>query len=224
MPHANQYLLLYVLDLLSVFARKSDRNLMTAHSNLFAPVFRPSLFTPDLLVLDLAVIFRPGLISYPTHELQPSEHQLSQEVLEFLIEHQDLFMLDTPPPPALSPTPSRSLTPPLTARSGGASMTVSDDEGPDGWRLIDRRPRSPTDRGNRTAGTAAGRGEMSPPSAGGRAIAASGIVRSRTVPSSRNGRASTVDAGAMHRGTGTSGSVPSPTVLRKARRASVQPA
>lgn len=32
MPRANQYLLLYVLDLLSVFARKSDKNLMTATS------------------------------------------------------------------------------------------------------------------------------------------------------------------------------------------------
>lgn len=32
MPRANQYLLLYVLDLLSVFARKSDKNLMTAQS------------------------------------------------------------------------------------------------------------------------------------------------------------------------------------------------
>lgn len=32
MPRANQYLLLYVLDLLSVFARKSDKNLMTASS------------------------------------------------------------------------------------------------------------------------------------------------------------------------------------------------
>jgi len=33
MPHANQYLLLYVLDLLSVFSRKADKNLMTAQSN-----------------------------------------------------------------------------------------------------------------------------------------------------------------------------------------------
>lgn len=32
MSRANQYLLLYVLDLLSVFARKSDKNLMTASS------------------------------------------------------------------------------------------------------------------------------------------------------------------------------------------------
>ena len=35
MAHANQYLLLYVLDLLSVFSRKSDKNLMTAQSKLF---------------------------------------------------------------------------------------------------------------------------------------------------------------------------------------------
>jgi hypothetical protein len=32
MPKPNQYLLLYVLDLLSVFARKSEVNLMTAPS------------------------------------------------------------------------------------------------------------------------------------------------------------------------------------------------
>ncbi|KAF7312460.1 Rho GTPase activator [Mycena indigotica] len=79
MPRANQYLLLYVLDLLSVFARKSDKNLMTASN--------------------LAVIFRPGLISHPAHEMSPSEHDLSQRVLEFLIAQQDWFMLDIPPPP-----------------------------------------------------------------------------------------------------------------------------
>lgn len=32
MPRANQYLLLYVLDLLSVFARKANKNLMTESS------------------------------------------------------------------------------------------------------------------------------------------------------------------------------------------------
>ncbi|KAF8150814.1 Rho GTPase activation protein, partial [Crassisporium funariophilum] len=74
LPRANQYLLLYVLDLLSVFARKSDKNLMTA--------------------TNLAVIFRPGLISHPQHEMSPKEHALSQQVLEFLIAQQDWFMLD----------------------------------------------------------------------------------------------------------------------------------
>jgi hypothetical protein len=42
------------------------------------------------------VIFRPGIMSHPTHELEPGEHQLSQDVLEFLIAHQDWFMLDVP--------------------------------------------------------------------------------------------------------------------------------
>lgn len=37
MPRANQYLLLYVLDLLSVFARKADKNLMTESSGWLAP-------------------------------------------------------------------------------------------------------------------------------------------------------------------------------------------
>ncbi|KAF9525630.1 Rho GTPase activation protein, partial [Crepidotus variabilis] len=78
MPKPNQYLLLYVLDLLSVFARKSDKNLMTA--------------------TNLAVIFRPGLISHPQHEMSPQEHALSQKVLEFLIAQQDWFMLDIAPP------------------------------------------------------------------------------------------------------------------------------
>jgi len=90
MPRGNQYLLLYILDLLSVFARKSDQNLMTA--------------------ANLAVIFRPGILSHPDHELSPDQHKLSQDVLEFLIAHQDWFMLDIPPPPSsvagLSPTGS----------------------------------------------------------------------------------------------------------------------
>ena len=69
---------------------------------------QPSCFT------GLAEIFRPGLMSHPTHELEPSEHRLSQEVLEFLIDHHEWFMLNTPPLPALLPTPSRSLTPLFT--------------------------------------------------------------------------------------------------------------
>jgi hypothetical protein len=183
-----------------------------------------------LVFTDLAVIFRPGLMSHPSHELSPTEHRLSQEVLEFLIAHQDWFMLDTPPPPALSPIPSRSLTPPLTS---AANVSVSDDEGPDGWRLIDRYPRAPADRGKHGAGTsaAAGKGEKDDErsqssAAGNKSMGgAPGIVRSRTVPSSRKGRASTIDHGIVQRETpGASGSAFNPAVLRKARRASAQPA
>lgn len=47
---------------------------------------------------DLAVIFRPGIIAHPEHEMSPHAHALSQKVLEFLIAHQDWFMLDIIPP------------------------------------------------------------------------------------------------------------------------------
>ncbi len=95
-------------------------------------------------------------------------------------------------------------------------MSVSDDEGPEGWRIIERHPRVQVDRGKHgIASTSSG--------AGTQGMAAPRIKRSRTVPSSRNGRASTWDAGAAQRGTGPSGSTPSPAVLRKVRRASAQP-
>lgn len=65
------------------------------------------------------------MLSHPDHELQPQEHRLSQEVLEFLIAHQDWFMLDIPPPPATS-----------------AGLVGSDEEGDEeanggGWKLVD---------------------------------------------------------------------------------------
>ncbi|KAL7415513.1 Rho GTPase activation protein [Mrakia frigida] len=71
LPVPNKYLLLYVLDLLSVFEKKSDKNLMTA--------------------TNLAVIFQPGILSHPDHRMLPSEHPLSQKVLEFLVTHVDDF-------------------------------------------------------------------------------------------------------------------------------------
>lgn len=84
-PPANQYLLLYVLDLLAVFARASDKNLMPASN--------------------LAVIFQPGMFSHPTHLSSANEHKIAVQVLEFLIEHQDHFVLGLshPPPANVSP-------------------------------------------------------------------------------------------------------------------------
>ncbi|KAF2104038.1 RhoGAP-domain-containing protein, partial [Rhizodiscina lignyota] len=71
LPPLNRQLLLYILDLLAVFASKSDLNKMT---------------TPNL-----AAIFQPGLISHPNHDMAPGEYRLSQDVLIFLIENQDHF-------------------------------------------------------------------------------------------------------------------------------------
>ncbi|KAF8907295.1 hypothetical protein CPB84DRAFT_1744675 [Gymnopilus junonius] len=111
MPRPNQYLLLYVLDLLSVFARKSDKNLMTA--------------------TNLAVIFRPGLISHPSHEMSPQEHALSQRVLEFLIAQQDWFMLDISPP--TPPTQSVVYEGP-SGRGGGSGGNGNNNGGGGNWR------------------------------------------------------------------------------------------
>jgi GTPase-activating protein SAC7 len=73
LPPLNRQLLLYILDLLAVFSSKSDLNRMTS--------------------ANLAAIFQPGLISHPSHDMSPQEYRLSQDVLIFLIENQDNFLI-----------------------------------------------------------------------------------------------------------------------------------
>ena len=73
LPPLNRQLLLYILDLLSVFASKSDVNLMTS--------------------ANLSAIFQPGLLSHPSHDMSPREYRLSQDVLIFLIDNQDSFLI-----------------------------------------------------------------------------------------------------------------------------------
>ncbi|KZP31803.1 Rho GTPase activation protein [Athelia psychrophila] len=114
MPRPNQYLLLYVLDLLSVFARKCEKNLMTASN--------------------LAVIFRPGLIAHPEHEMLPREHDLSQKVLEFLIAQQDWFILDIPPPPQRA-KPAAAVETGANNSDSGAEETISA-----GWKIVGKEP------------------------------------------------------------------------------------
>jgi hypothetical protein len=88
LPPESQHLFFYILDLLSVFDRNSSVNLMTASN--------------------LAVIFQPGILRHPPFpripdtaneqarraqiDLDSQEHKQSQEVLEFLIEHQEDFV------------------------------------------------------------------------------------------------------------------------------------
>ncbi|KZT40042.1 Rho GTPase activation protein [Sistotremastrum suecicum HHB10207 ss-3] len=128
MPRSNQYLLLYVLDLLSVFARKSDKNLMPASN--------------------LAVIFRPGILAHPSHDMAPKENELSQQVLEFLIANQDWFMLDIPPPPQSSQPGSAIASPVNDDDLDDVVVVPSSDEdqssskGPKGgWKLVERAQR-----------------------------------------------------------------------------------
>ncbi|CAG8242350.1 unnamed protein product [Penicillium salamii] len=72
LPPLNKQLLLYILDLLAVFASKSDQNRMPSNN--------------------LAAIFQPGMLSHPNHDMSPDEYKLSQDVLIFLIENQDHFL------------------------------------------------------------------------------------------------------------------------------------
>lgn len=72
LPPLNRQLLLYILDLLAVFASKADINRMNAEN--------------------LAAIFQPGLLSHPLHDMKPQEYRLSQNVLVFLINNQDSFI------------------------------------------------------------------------------------------------------------------------------------
>lgn len=73
LPPLNRQLLLYILDLLAVFSSKSEYNRMNS--------------------ANLAAIFQPGLLSHPAHDMKPEEYRLSQDVLIFLIENQDSFLL-----------------------------------------------------------------------------------------------------------------------------------
>ncbi|KAG5339820.1 Rho-GTPase-activating protein 5 [Termitomyces sp. T112] len=191
MPRPNQHLLLYVLDLLSVFAQKSDRNLMTASN--------------------LAVIFRPGLISHPNHETSPKEFELSQSVLEFLIAHQDYFMLDIPSPPNGSVQSPRPQT-----QDAHVILSSSDEEisdlGPGNWRQISARPmsRRRTTTSREDPGIISGSGSPVSPvpeHSLARPNAHDGIRRSRTMPVRKKG----VD-----------GEDP-PRVLRKQRRVLATP-
>lgn len=73
LPPLNRQLLLYILDLLAVFASKADENRMGS--------------------ANLAAIFQPGMLSHPDHAMAPAEYQLNQCVLIFLIQNQDHFLI-----------------------------------------------------------------------------------------------------------------------------------
>jgi len=73
LPPLNRHLLLYLLDVLAVFASKFDLNRMTANR--------------------LACTFNPALVSRKPAEMDETEHRLAQNVIVFLIDNQDHFLL-----------------------------------------------------------------------------------------------------------------------------------
>ncbi|KIX05103.1 uncharacterized protein Z518_05975 [Rhinocladiella mackenziei CBS 650.93] len=171
LPPLNRQLLLYILDLLAVFASKSDLNRMTA--------------------ANLAAIFQPGIISHPSHDMSPQEYRLSQDVLIFLIENQDNFLIgmsgtavdEKTQKDVESGAPSLRSPKPVGRSASNASA------GADSLRKYGvRRNVSVSSRGSRERGSP---GVSSPGTPSGvtsfaGAAVGGGIARSNTVPSKRS--------------------------------------
>lgn len=108
----NRQLLLYVLDLMALFASNSEVNRMTAPN--------------------LAAIFQPGILSHPDHDMSPDEYRMSQSVLVFLIEQQRHFLFGMPGSEgvdsALStpdPAASEHVAPPAVAAAAVAAAATT---------------------------------------------------------------------------------------------------
>ncbi|KAI1854627.1 hypothetical protein JX266_000745 [Neoarthrinium moseri] len=174
LPPLNRQLLLYILDLLAVFAAKADENRMTAQN--------------------LAAIFQPGMLSHPNHAMAPEEYRLNQCVIIFLIENQDHFLIGmqgtaadektqrdilkgTPPVIVAPATPSKSRSSGVTRSASNASAgaeSVSRD-----GKI--RRNRSVSSRHSRHSN-----GASTPGSPALAATPGSGLGRSNTVPSKKS--------------------------------------
>ncbi|KAH7309930.1 Rho GTPase activation protein [Rhexocercosporidium sp. MPI-PUGE-AT-0058] len=73
LPSLNRQLLLYLLDLLAVFASQADKNRMTSQR--------------------IVAAFQPALLSRPVSEMSASGHILAANAMVFLVENQDHFLI-----------------------------------------------------------------------------------------------------------------------------------
>ncbi|KAJ6783400.1 hypothetical protein PWT90_02210 [Aphanocladium album] len=171
LPPLNRQLLLYILDLLAVFAAKSEENRMTSQN--------------------LAAIFQPGMLSHPQHAMAPEEYRLNQCVIIFLIENQDHFLIGMQGTAAdentvkevQSGTPQGPLTPSTTKPTPLNRTASNASAGAESVRRDGklRRNRSVSSKNSKKDGpatpTAAVVGTSSP---------AGGLSRSNTVPSKKS--------------------------------------
>jgi hypothetical protein len=171
LPPLNRQLLLYILDLLAVFSSKAEENRMNSQN--------------------LAAIFQPGLLSHPQHDMAPAEYRLSQDVLIFLIENQDHFLIGMDGSQADHQTiqeVQRGATPPVgtpTKSKGSLGRSASSaSAGAESVRKYGgiRRNVSVSSRHSRQSN-----GAPSPATPTyGTPITGGGIQRSNTVPSKRS--------------------------------------
>ncbi|KAI4176524.1 MAG: hypothetical protein LQ346_007873 [Caloplaca aetnensis] len=174
LPPLNRQLLLYILDLLAVFSSKSDLNRMNSGN--------------------LSAIFQPGLLSHPNHDMEPKEYRLSQDVLIFLIENQDSFLVGMSGTAADEKTvkdvqsggvPPRQPSSPMTPNSGMGRSNSSASGAADSLRRFGglRRNVSVSSSGSKKSHNVpspAGSTPGSPHTVGG------GVHRSNTVPSKKS--------------------------------------
>jgi hypothetical protein len=175
LPPLNRQLLLYILDLLAVFASKSDENRMNSQN--------------------LAAIFQPGMLSHPLHDMSPAEYRLSQDVLIFLIENQDHFLIGMRGTAADEKTvqevqsgatsPIGTPATPGITRNSVARSSSNASAGAESVRKFGgvRRNLSVSSRQSRQSN-----GGLSPttPTYGGSLSASGGVHRSNTVPSKKS--------------------------------------
>lgn len=179
LPPLNRQLLLYILDLLAVFASKSDENRMTSQN--------------------LAAIFQPGMLSHPAHDMAPAEYRLSQDVLVFLIENQDHFLIGMRGTAADEKTVQdvqNGKTPPLMAPSTptpGKSNNMVTRSASDASEGADSLRRQGDIRRNLSVGSRNSRQSIGTPSPASPALgqplsqtSSGGVHRSNTVPSKKS--------------------------------------
>ncbi|RYP09410.1 hypothetical protein DL764_001289 [Monosporascus ibericus] len=173
LPPLNRQLLLYILDLLAVFAAKADLNRMTAQN--------------------LAAIFQPGMLSHPAHAMAPEEYRLNQCVIIFLIENQDHFLIgmqgtgtDEKTKQEIEKGTPVITTPASPSRVSGVNRTASTSSA--GAESVSRdgmirRNRSTSSRHSRRSN-----GASTPNSPALTTTPTGGLARSNTVPSKKSPR------------------------------------
>jgi hypothetical protein len=120
LPPLFRQLLLYLLDLLAVFASRCELNRMSSAR--------------------LAAIFQSGILSHPDHAHSIADRQLSQIVLHFLVEQQDSFLVGMPGTAADSEAadeaqrgsvvPAQIVCSPVATGDDGSRSVISDPELP----------------------------------------------------------------------------------------------
>ena len=176
LPPLNRQLLLYILDLLAVFASKSEHNRMTS--------------------ANLAAIFQPGMLSHPSHDMEPLEYRLSQDVIIFLIENQDNFLVgmsgtaadDKTVKEVQSGIQRQPITPTRLSQAGLGRSASNASAGADSLRKQGgvRRNVSVSSKNSRSSSNVPSPGSPVPGSPLAATTSGGGVHRSNTVPSKKS--------------------------------------